>query len=82
MVACINAIVGGVTLALVLRALLETSVPVAAVSGAVVAVAVATLRFGYQVRRFRRAAAVAPELYEGPSPGMPGWPERVERQQG
>jgi hypothetical protein len=82
MVACINAIVGGVTLALVLRALLETSVPVAAVSGAVVAVAVATLCFGYQVRRFRRAAAVVPELYEGPSPGMPGWPGRVERQQG
>jgi hypothetical protein len=34
---------------------------------------VATLFFGYQVRRFRRAAAVVPELYQGESPGMPGW---------
>jgi hypothetical protein len=25
--------------------------------------------------RFRRAAAVAPELYEGQSPGVPGWAE-------
>ena len=42
-------------------------------TGAVVALVVATLFFGYQVRRFRRAAAVVPELYEGQSPGMPGW---------
>ena len=27
----------------------------------------------YQVRRFRRAATVVPELYEGQSPDMPGW---------
>ena len=30
--------------------------------------------FGYQVRRFGRAAVVMPELYEGRSPDMPGWP--------
>ena len=42
-------------------------------TGAVVALGGATLCFGYQVRRFRRAAAVAPELYEGDSPELPGW---------
>ena len=73
MVACINAIVGGVAVALALRSLLEASVPVAAVAGAVVALVVATLFVVYQVRRFRRAAAVVPELYQGESPGMPGW---------
>jgi hypothetical protein len=39
----------------------------------VVALVVATLFVVYQVRRFRRAAAVVPELYQGESPGMPGW---------
>lgn len=73
MVACINAIVGGVAVALALRSLLEASVPVAAVAGAVVALVVATLFVVYQVRRFRQAAAVVPELYQGESPGMPGW---------
>ena len=73
MVACINAIVGGVAVALAVRSLLEGSVPVAAVTGAVVALVFATLFFVYQVRRFRRAAAVVPELFEGESPGMPGW---------
>jgi hypothetical protein len=73
MVACINAIVGGVAVALAVRSLLEASVPVAAVTGAVVALGLATLCFAYQVRRFRRAAAVAPELYEGQSPELPGW---------
>ena len=79
MVGCINAIVGGVTVALALRALLDASVPVAAVTGAVVALVLATLCFAFQVRRFRRAAAVVPELFEGESPGMPGWTERVGR---
>jgi hypothetical protein len=82
MVACINAIVGGVTVALAVRWLLAASVPVAAVTGAVVALALAALFFGYQVRRFRRAAAVVPELYEGQSPDLPGWTERVDRQEG
>jgi hypothetical protein len=77
MVGCINAIVGGVAMALAVRSLLQASV---AVTGAVVAVGLAALSFGYQVRRFRRAAAVVPELYEGQSPDMPGWAERVEGQ--
>jgi hypothetical protein len=64
MVGCINAIVGGVAVAL-----------------ALVGLGLAALCFGYQVRRFRRAAAVVPELYEGQSPGMPGWTERVDRQE-
>jgi hypothetical protein len=54
----------------------------AAVTGAVVALAVAALFFGYQIRRVRRAAAVVPELYEGHSPDLPGWAERVERRDG
>jgi hypothetical protein len=74
MVGCINAIVGGVTVALAVRSLLEASVPIAAVTGAVAALGLAILVFGHQVRRFRRAAAVGPELYEGQSPDMPGWP--------
>jgi hypothetical protein len=79
MVGCINAIVGGVAVALALRSLLEAPVPAAAVTGVLVALALAALCFGYQVRRFRRAAAVVPELYEGQSPSMPGWTERVDR---
>ena len=73
MVACINAIVGGVTVALAGRSLLQASVPAAAVTGAAVALRLAALCFGYQVRRFRRAAAVAPELYAGDSLELPGW---------
>jgi hypothetical protein len=78
MVGCINAIVGGVALALALRSLLEVAVPVAAMTGVLVALGLAALCFGYQVRRFQRAAAVVPEPYEGHSPGMPGWTERAE----
>jgi hypothetical protein len=81
MVGCINAIVGGVAAALALRSLLAASVSVAAASGALVALGLAALCFGYQVRRFRRAAAVVPQLYEGRSPGVPGWTERAERQE-
>jgi hypothetical protein len=79
MVACINAIVGGMTVALALRSLLAAPVPVAAVAGAVVALGLAALGFGYQVRRFRRAGAVVPELFEGEGPGMPGWTQPAER---
>jgi len=39
----------------------------------VVGLELAALFFAYQVRRFRRAATVVPELYEGQSPDMPGW---------
>lgn len=73
MVACINAIVGGVAVALALRSLLEASVPVSAVVGTLVGLGLAALFFAYQVRRFRWAATVVPELYEGQSPDMPGW---------
>jgi hypothetical protein len=59
---------------LALRSLLAASVPVAAGTGAAVAVGSAALMVGYQVRRFRRAAAVVAELYQGESPDMPGWP--------
>ena len=75
MVGCINAIVGGVAVALAVRWPLDGPVPAAAVTGAVAALGLAALSFGYQVRRFRRAAAVAPELYEDRSPGVPGWAE-------
>jgi hypothetical protein len=78
MVACTNAIVGEVAVALALRWLLVASVPVAAATGALVALGLAALCFGYQVRRFRGAAAVVLELYEGSSPGMPGWTERAD----
>jgi hypothetical protein len=74
MVGCINAIVGGVAVALALHSLLNTSVPAAAVTGALVGLGLAAVCFAYQVRRFGRAAAVMPELYEGQSPDMPGWP--------
>jgi hypothetical protein len=73
MVACINAIVGGVAVGLAARALADASVPAAVVAGALVAAGLAAFGFGYQVRRFHRTAAVMPELYEGPSPGLPGW---------
>ena len=79
MVGCINAIVGGVAVALAVRSLLGAAVPVAAVTGTLVAVGLAAVCFAYQVRRFGRAAAVAPELYEGQSPGIPGWTEHPER---
>jgi hypothetical protein len=73
MIACINAIVGGVAVALAVRSLLDAPMPVAAVSGMILAVAFALLLFAYQIRRFRRAAAVVPELYQGQGPDMPGW---------
>ena len=80
MVACINAIVGGVTLALALRWLLDTSVRLAAVAGLVVTLGFATVFMLHQIRRFLRAAAVVPELYDGEGPGMPGWAQRAQRQ--
>jgi len=52
---------------------------VAAATGALVALGLAALFFAYQVRRFRRAAAVVPELYEDRGPGMPGLTRRAER---
>jgi len=72
MVGSINAIVGGMAVALALRSLLDAPVPVAAVTGTLVGLGLAAACFAYQVRRFRRAAAVVPELYEGQGPDIPG----------
>lgn len=66
-------------MALAVHSLLGVSVPVAAATGGLAALGLAALFVGYQVRRFRRAAAVVPELYEGESPGIPGWTGRAER---
>jgi hypothetical protein len=46
--------------------------PVAAVAGTLVGLGLAAACFAYQVRRFRRAAAVVPEPYEGQGPACPG----------
>jgi hypothetical protein len=73
MVSCINAIVGRVTAALAVRSLLVASVPVAAVTGTLVALLLAILCLGYQIQRFRRAGAVVPQLYDSQSPGLPRW---------
>ena len=67
-------------MAVAVRSLLDTSVPLAAVIGVVVTLAFATLFMLHQIRRFLRAAAVVPELYDGEGPGMPGWAQRAERQ--
>jgi hypothetical protein len=80
MVAGINAIVGGLAVALGLRSLLDAPVPIAAVTGAVVAVALAGLFFGYQVWRFRQAAAVVPELFEGQARTCPDGQPRDKTQ--
>jgi hypothetical protein len=79
MVGCINAIVGGVAAALALRSLLEAPAGVAAVTGTLAGLGLAALCFAYQVRRFRRAAAVVPQLYEDQGPGMPGWTQRADQ---
>jgi hypothetical protein len=62
MVGCTNAIVAGVAVALALRWLPDAAVPVAVVTGVLVALGLAALCFADQVRRFRRAAAVVPQL--------------------
>lgn len=77
MVACINAIVGGVTVALAVHSLLDASVLVAAVTGGLIALAFAILFMVHGVRRFLRAAAVAPELYAWGSSGAVSWSEQV-----
>jgi hypothetical protein len=43
-------------------------------TGTLVGLGLAALCFAHQVRRFRRAAAVVPEPYEGQGPDLPGWP--------
>jgi hypothetical protein len=76
MITCINAMVGGVTMALATRSLLEGSVVVAAVVGGLAAIGFAVLFFVYQIRRFQRAAAVVPELFDWGSLAMLGAAKR------
>jgi hypothetical protein len=76
MVACINSIVAGVIIALALR-LLGMSVEASAVIGGVSAVAVGALFVTWGIRRFKRAAAVAGELYDWETSGMAEWSEQV-----
>lgn len=76
MIACINAIVGGVTFAMGTRWLLGASVVISAIVGGVAAVAFAILFFVYQIRRFQRAAAVVPEMYDWDSLFMFGAAKR------
>lgn len=77
MVACINAIVGGVTMALAVRSLLDASAVVAAVTGGLTALLFAALFTVYGIRAFKRAAAVVPELYDWESSGIVAWSEQV-----
>ena len=72
MVGCINAIVGGVTAALALRSLLEAPVPVAAATGALVALALAALCFGYQVRALPAGRRRRPGAVRGREPDHAG----------
>jgi len=64
MIACINAIVGGVAVAVGARWLFGAPAVVAVVIGGLAVVGFAILFFVYQARRFRRAAAVVPEMYD------------------
>jgi hypothetical protein len=73
MVACINSIVGGVTVALAARSLVDTSVVVATVTGGAVVLMLVFLFLLDQMRRFQRAAAVVPELYEWESSRVAWW---------
>ena len=73
MVACINAIVGGVTIALAVRSLLDASARVAGLTGALSAVLFAGLFLLYGIRSFKRAAAVVPELYDWEGSGIVEW---------
>ena len=77
MVACINAIVAGVAIALALRSLIGASAEVSAVLGAVSAVVAGALFVTWGIRRFKRAAAVVGELYDWESSGIAAWSDRV-----
>lgn len=82
MAACINAIVGGVAIALAVRSLLDASAHAAAVTGGLVALSFAILFMTHQVRRFVRAAAVAPELFAWESSGVVSWSQRMQGKDG
>jgi hypothetical protein len=79
MVGCINGIVGGVAVALALRAMLDASVPVATAIGALTALVFASLFLAFQVRRLQRAGAMAPELFDWEDSGASVYAERIEK---
>ncbi len=73
MVACIDAIVGGVSAALAVSGMAGASVPVAAAVGVGVALALAAAFLLHEARRLVRAMAEVPRLYEWGDSGMPDW---------
>ena len=79
MVVCLNAIVGGVAIALAVRSLLDASAPVAAVTGGLTVLLFAAIFMVYGIRAFKRAAAVVPELYDWEISGIVAWSEQVRR---
>jgi hypothetical protein len=72
MISCINAIVGGVAVAMGVGLLFQAPVVVAAPIGGAAAITFAVLFLIYQSRRFRRAAAGVPELYNWNGPFLLG----------
>jgi hypothetical protein len=73
MVACIDAIVGGVVAALAVSGVAGTSVPLAAAIGAAVALILAAAFLLHEERRLLRALAEVPGLFEWGGSGMPDW---------
>ena len=73
MVGCINAIVGGGP-----GLIAGSTVPGGRGHRHAGRTGLAALGFAYRVQRFRRAAAMVPQLYESQSPDMPGWTQRAE----
>ena len=78
MVASINAIVGGVAVALAVRSLLDASAVAAAWVGVVFGLAFEICFLIIGSRRFLRAAAVAPELYPWEESGAVAWSARIQ----
>jgi hypothetical protein len=73
MVACIDSIVGGVCAALSVSGFAGAPVPVAAVIGVVVALALAATFLLHEERRLLRTMAAVPDLFEWGDSGMPDW---------
>jgi hypothetical protein len=73
MVACIDAIVGGVAAALAVSGVAGASVPVAAVIGVAVALVLAAAFLLHEAGRLYRAMAEVPGLFEWGDSGMPDW---------
>ena len=78
MVASINAIVGGVAVALAARSLLEVSAVTAAWVGVLFGLVFEICFLIYGLRRFNTAAAVVPELYPWEGSGAVAWTARIQ----